>query len=70
MKLTFTEQMLLHLLHEAGGSICTSSDRRITKEVRRAANRLADKGLLSIEETQDGPKFSLTAQGKAEVNHG
>lgn len=63
MKLTPSEQALVRLLDQAGGSHCIGSDTRITSEVRRIANRLERKGVLIIEETQDGPRFTLREGG-------
>lgn len=60
MKLTPSEQTLLSLIQSVGGSYCASADAQISSEVRRAANRLERKGLLRIEETQDGPRFTAT----------
>ena len=59
MKLTPSEQALVRLLVLTGGSRCIGSDTKITSEVRRIANRLERKGVLSIEDTQDGPRFTL-----------
>jgi hypothetical protein len=67
-RLTPSEQTLLRLLEHAGGSRCVGADARITSEVRRIANRLERKGLLTIESTQDGPRFSITAQGRGHAH--
>jgi hypothetical protein len=59
LKLTPSEEALIRVLALHGGSSCVGSDTQINSEVRRIANRLERKGLLSIEETQDGPRFTL-----------
>lgn len=59
MKLTPDEAKLIELLSNAGGSICLDADTRINSEVRRIANRLERKGLLMIEATDSGPRFTL-----------
>lgn len=59
MKLTPSESKFTELLGNAGGSICLTADDRLTSEVRRIANRLERKGLLLIEPTQDGVRFTL-----------
>lgn len=59
MKLTPSDEALIRLLALSGGSICIGSDTRVTSEVRRIAKRLESKGLLTIEDTQDGPRFTL-----------
>lgn len=57
MKLTPSEKKLVELLGNAGGSICL--DTGTTSEVRRIANSLERKGLLIIEPTDDGVRFTL-----------
>lgn len=65
MKLTVQEETLLSLIQSVGGSYCASADAQISSEVRRAANRLERKGLLRIEDTQDGPRFTALGGGNA-----
>ncbi len=57
MKLSPSEAKFMELLGNAGGSICL--DGNTTSEVRRIANRLERKGLLIIEATDAGPRFTL-----------
>jgi len=59
MKLSPSEAKLIELLTNAGGSICVDADTRINSEVRRIATRLERKGLLLIEGTDAGPRFTL-----------
>lgn len=69
-KLSEQERQLLRRISDVGGSICPGVDVLITGEARRSLNRMERAGLLSVEETDDGPRFTLTAQGRAEVDHG
>jgi len=59
MKLTPSEAKLIELLTNAGGSICLEADTRMNSEIRLLANRLERKGLLIIEGTDAGPRFTL-----------
>ena len=59
MKLNPAESKLVELLGNAGGSICLSADTKLPSEVLRIARRLERRGLLIIEETQDGPRLTL-----------
>jgi len=59
MKLSPSEAKLIELLTNPGGSICVDADTRINSEVRRIATRLERKGLLLIEGTDAGPRFTL-----------
>lgn len=59
MKLTPSEAKLVELLGNAGGSICLNADTKLPSELRRIARRLERRGLLIIEETQDGPRLTL-----------
>lgn len=70
MKLTSKELQLLERISDAGGSICPGVDVIITSEARRSLNRMKRGGLLREEETDDGARWHLTAQGRDEVDHG
>lgn len=59
MKLNPSEAKFIELLGNAGGSICLDSGDRTTSEVRRIANGLERKGLLIVEGTDAGPRFTL-----------
>lgn len=58
MRLTPSEQRLVDLIRAMpGGSYCPGADARATPEVGRLIRRLERKGLLTIESTDDGPRF-------------
>lgn len=59
MKLTPSETKLVDLIRNAGGSICPGKDASITSEVHRLLRKLERRGVLSVEETDDGPRFSI-----------
>ncbi len=65
MKLTDAELTLVRLLENCGGSYCGDADSTLTSQVRRIARGLERKGLLIIEGTDAGPRFTLreTAHG-------
>ncbi|WP_108397594.1 hypothetical protein [Devosia submarina] len=69
-KLTDQERQLLELINSAGGSVCPGTDTTIPKAGHKALQRMARAGLLSIEETDDGPRFHLTSAGRGEVDDG
>ncbi len=61
---------LLGLIADAGGSVCPGTDTFIPKAAQKVLRRLVIRGDLMNEETDDGPRFHLTAQGQREVDHG
>lgn len=63
MKLTPSESKLIELIEAAGGSYCPGSDHTAPPEVNRLVRRLERKGLLSVEMTDDGPRYGV-------INHG
>lgn len=69
-KLTDQERQLLQYIDAAGGSICLGTDTSIPKAGHKSLQRTERAGLLRVEETDDGPRFHLTAAGRAEVDHG
>lgn len=69
-KLTDQERQLLQLISNAGGSVCPGTDTVIPKAGHKSLRRMERAGLLSVEETQDGPRFHLTALGRQEAEHG
>jgi predicted transcriptional regulator len=69
-KLTDQECQLLQLISNAGGSICPGVDVSIPREGHRSLRRMERAGLLRVEETDDGPRFHLTAIGRQEAEHG
>lgn len=58
MKLTVAESTLLSLIQSVGGSYCASADAQISSDTRKTAKKLERRGLLRIEDTQDGPRFT------------
>ncbi|MFD2646389.1 hypothetical protein ACFSX5_01115 [Devosia albogilva] len=69
-KLTAQERQLLHLINNAGGSICPGVETSIPREGHKSLRRMERAGLLRVEETQDGFRFHLTDAGRAEIDHG
>lgn len=59
MKLTPSETRLISLIRNAGGSYCPGNDASITSEVHRLLRKLERRGVLRVEQTDDGPRFSL-----------
>lgn len=59
MKLTPSAQKLLDLIREAGGSYCPGADAQTLPEVHRIIRGLVRKGLLSVEQTDDGFRYSV-----------
>ena len=69
-RLSPEELQLLTLINAAGGSVCPGIDTSIPKAGHKALRRMERAGLLRVEETDDGPRFHLTALGQEEVDHG
>ena len=69
-KLTDQERQLLQRVSAAGGSHCFSSEDNIPAAGHKALRSLDRRGFLTVEPTDDGPLVTLTAQGRAEVDHG
>ena len=59
MKLTPDEVTLIRFLENCGGTYCGSQTDTITKDARRVSRKLQSRGILIIEDTQDGPRFTL-----------
>lgn len=66
-KLTDDDIYLLGLVAAAGGSVCPGTDVTIPKAAHKLLRRLALRGDLDTEETDDGPRFTLTPQGWSNV---
>ena len=60
MKLTPSESKLVDLIDAAGGSICPGTNARIMPEVHRLCRKLERRGVLEVEQTDDGERFTLT----------
>ncbi|NGP19156.1 hypothetical protein [Devosia aurantiaca] len=71
-RLTDQERQLLRDIIEQDGSICPGRDivNRITKQGHKSLRQMAGVGFLTIEDTDDGPRYHISAQGRAEVDHG
>ena len=69
-KLTPEETRLLQMIAGAGGSVCPGVDTTIPKAGHKSLRKMVTRGDLSVEEFDDGPRFTLTAQGRAEADHG
>lgn len=69
-KLIEQERQLLRFVSEVGGSFCPGSDTtaRIPRDGHKSLKRMAKDGFLTIEDTDDGPRFTLTSQGQEEAN--
>lgn len=60
MKLTPSEQRLVDLIRAMpGGSYCPGADARATLEVGRLIRKLERRGVLSVEQTDDGYRYSV-----------
>lgn len=67
-RLTPDDMRLLALVAAAGGSVCPGTDATISREAHKLLRRLALRGDLATEDTDDGPRFTLTAQGRADAS--
>lgn len=67
-KLTDQERQLLQLISSAGGSVCPGNDAVIPKAGHKALRMLERRGDLTVADTDDGPRFTLTSQGQEEAN--
>lgn len=59
MKLTTDESTFLDLIRSVGGSYCPGADSRATPEVLRLIRRLERRGLISVESTDDGFRYTV-----------
>lgn len=61
MKLTPSESRLLDLIRAMpGSSYCPGADATATADTLRLIRRLERRGLLTVEQTDDGYRYSLT----------
>lgn len=58
-KLSPSETTLIKLLKNNGGSICLGADATLKPEIRRIIRRLERKGMLNVEQTDDGYRYSV-----------
>lgn len=59
MKLTPSEAKLVELIQLVGGSYCPGTSADATPEVSRIIRRLERQGILSVEMTDDGPRYTV-----------
>lgn len=60
IRLNPSEQKLIDLIKAMpGGSFCPGADNRPHSEVSRIIRRLERQGVLTVEATDDGPRFSV-----------
>lgn len=69
-KLAYQELQLLQYIEAAVGSVCPGTDASIPKAGHKSLRKMVTRGDLTVEETDDGPRFTLTAQGRSEADHG
>lgn len=64
MKLTPSETRLVELIKAMpGSSYCPGRDATVTSEVNRLLRRLDRHGVLAVEATDDGPRFTVVGHG-------
>lgn len=70
-RLTTTEENALAMIARIGGSYCPSTDALAEPFIMDTLRALVRKKRLSVS-AEDGapPMFTLTAQGRAEADHG
>lgn len=59
MKLSPDELTLIRMLENCGGSYCGDADSKLTRDAMKIANKLERRGVLIIEGTDAGYRFSL-----------
>jgi hypothetical protein len=69
-KVSPNERELMQRVAAAGGSHCFRADDNIPGAGHKALRSLEYRGYLTVTPTDDGPLVALTAQGRAEVDHG
>lgn len=67
-KLSDQERQLLQLISNAGGSVCPGVDTSVPRAAHKALRKMVTRGDLTVEDTDDGPRFTLTTQGQEEAN--
>jgi hypothetical protein len=65
MKFNPSESTLLQLIADAGGSYCPGAGASISSATHKLIRRLEHRGVLLVEQTDDGFRYSL-----AETQHG
>lgn len=59
MKFTASEATLLTLISNAGGSYCPGDGAVISRDTHKLIRRLERQGVILVEQTDDGFRFSL-----------
>ena len=59
------EANLLGLIERNGGSVCPGT---VPAAAHKVLRKLVNRGDLVVEETDDGPRFTLTAQGRTNAS--
>lgn len=62
-KLSPQEHQFLAIIEQAGGTHCFGRDDTISAEAMRMLRRLERAGIISIEQTDDGPRVNLSDGG-------
>ena len=62
------EAELLSLIAQAGGSMCPGADAAIPAAAHKVLRRLVTRGDLTVAEYDDGPVYTLTAQGRSDAS--
>lgn len=65
--LNIEEHQLLRMINARGGSICPGVEVQIPRAGHKSLRWMAANGFLTIEETDDGPRFTLSAKGQEEA---
>lgn len=63
MKLTPDETEVVALIRAAGGSVCPGVDFHPTAWVQKIIRRLDRLGVITVEPTDDGPRFTVREGG-------
>jgi hypothetical protein len=66
-KLTQSEQNALRFVTRVGGSYCPNRDACAEPFITDTLDSLVRKKRLSVEGTDDGPRYTLTVQGEVDA---
>ena len=71
-RLSDQERQLLRDIEAEGGSICPGLDitNRFSPSGRKSLRWMVSQGFLTEDTFDDGPRFTLTALGRQEAEHG
>lgn len=67
-KLSISELSFLTMLHNAGDNFVFGREDKVTAEAHRMLRRLDRAGWVSVTDTDDGPRVSLTSMGRSAIN--